>query len=174
MAKYSLEFKLEVVKKFIAGESLPKLKGVQDKTILRYAQSRAKIYKEFDKNILDPKIIYRTYTLAEKIKACKEIIKGKSMRQVARELGMESHGTVRRWYNDYIKHGIAGLQYRKGIKPITSVKETKPMKKPLTKDEREELISLGKRNEILEAENDFLKKLNALVSSKEGKDTKAK
>ena len=57
MAKYSLEFKLEVVKKFIAGESLPKLNGVQDKTILRYAQSRSKIYKEFDKNILDPKII---------------------------------------------------------------------------------------------------------------------
>ncbi len=48
------------------------------------------------------------------------------------------------------------------------------MKKPLTKDEREELISLRKRNEILEAENDFLKKLSALVSSKEGKDTKAK
>ena len=43
--------------------------GVQVKTILRYAQSRAKIYKEFDKNILHPKIIYRTYTLAEKIKA---------------------------------------------------------------------------------------------------------
>ena len=49
MGKYSLEFKLEVVKKCIAGESLLKLKGVQDKTILRYAQSRPKIYKEFDK-----------------------------------------------------------------------------------------------------------------------------
>ncbi len=48
---------------------MPKLKGVQDKTILRYAKSRAKIYKEFDKNIINPKIIYRTYTLAEKIKA---------------------------------------------------------------------------------------------------------
>ena len=40
MGKYSLEFKLEVVKKFIAGKSLLKLKGVQDKTILRYAWYR--------------------------------------------------------------------------------------------------------------------------------------
>ena len=54
------------------------------------------------------------------------------------------------------------------------VLENQPMKKQLTKSEREELLALRKRNEILEVENDFLKKLDALVSKKEKKGTKAK
>lgn len=87
---------------------------------------------------------------------------------------MRTHSTVRRWYLAYLKDGIAGLQYKKGIKMKTSVEVSKTMKKTLTDSEREELISLRKRVEILEAENEFLKKLKALVLKEKGKDTKAK
>ena len=46
---------------------------------------------------------------------------------------------------DYQKDGIAGLQYKKGIKPCTSVKISTYMKKPLTKDLSEEVKALKKR-----------------------------
>jgi len=75
---------------------------------------------------------------------------------------------------DYTEHGVAGLQYRKGIKPSTSVVISNPMKKRLTKAEKEELIALRKRNEILEIENEYLKKLDALVSKRERAEAKAK
>lgn len=174
MAKYSYEFKIDVVLKFLNGKPLPHVAGVADKTILRYAQSWAKIYKEKGPELLRPVVFYRSYTLKEKVAAVKRINKGESMRAVARDLDMESHGTVQKWYDAYRKDGIAGLQYRKGIKPCRSVLETKPMKKKLSNSEREELFALRKRNQILECENDYLKKLSALISKKEGKDIKAK
>lgn len=87
---------------------------------------------------------------------------------------MRCHSTVRRWYLDYLRNGIAGLQYKKGIKPVTSVEESTKMKKRITRTEKEELISLRKRNEILEIENEYLKKLDALVSKREKEEAKAK
>ncbi len=44
-------------------------------------------------------------------------------------MGTKSHSTVRRWYLDYVKNGVTGLQYKKGIKVKTSVDISEPMKK---------------------------------------------
>lgn len=174
MAKYSKDFKLKCIKSLDESLPLPKYPGVSEKTILRHAQNWRRAYRIKGESILENTIIYRNYTLRDKVKACKRVMKGESMRSVALDLGMESHGTVRRRFLDYTNNGIAGLQYSKGKKPITMVLENQPMKKQLTKSEREELLALRKRNEILEVENDFLKKLDALVSKKEKKGTKAK
>ena len=89
-------------------------------------------------------------------------------------MGARDHATVRRWCLAYRKDGIAGLQYRKGIKTKTSIELSTPMRKRLSKGEREELLSLRKRNEILELENEYLKKLDALVSKREAEEAKAK
>ena len=167
MAKHSKDFKLKCVKSLDESLPLPKYPGVSEKTILRHAQNCRRAYRIKGESILENTIIYRNYKLQDKIKACERVMKGESMRKVALDLGMANHSTVRRWFYDYSQYGIAGLQYRKGKKPVTMVLDDKPMKKPLTNSEREELIALRKRNEILEAEIDFLKKLDALVSKKE-------
>ncbi len=89
-------------------------------------------------------------------------------------MGTKTHSTVRTWYLNYMKYGVEGLKYRKGIKVSTSVEISTPMKKRLSKSEREELLALRKRNEILELENEYLKKLDALVSKREAEEAKAK
>lgn len=174
MAKYPKEFKLKCIECLDKSLPLPKYPGVKEQTILRHAQNWRKAHRIKGESVLENTIIYRNYKLQDKIKACKRIMNGESMRNVALDLGMANHSTVRRWFCDYSQYGIAGLQYRKGKKPFTMVLDDKPMKKPLTNSEREELIALRKRNEILEAEIDFLKKLDALVLKKEKKNTKAK
>ncbi len=99
---------------------------------------------------------------------------GLNYREVARRMGMRAHSTVRRWHLDYMKDGVAGLQYRKGIKVSTSVETSTPMKKKLSSSEREELLSLRKRNKDLELQVDYLKKLRALAAKKRKKSAKAK
>lgn len=47
MAKYSLEFKLELINRYLNKEHLPRIKGAKEITLIRYAQSCAKIYKEY-------------------------------------------------------------------------------------------------------------------------------
>ena len=44
----------------------------------------------------------------------------------------------------------------------------------LTKSEKEELILLREKNKYLEMENEYLKKLDALVTKREAEETKAK
>lgn len=64
-------------------------------------------------------------------------------------MGTKSHSTARRWYLDYVKNGVAGLQYKKGIKAKISVDISEPMKKKLTNSEREEFKSIKKVTKYL-------------------------
>lgn len=174
MPKYSKEFKLKCIEFYEKNHKYPKIDGVSKKSVEKYIWEWKHLFKIMGEKGLDNTIFYKSYTLKDKIKACKRINAGENYTQVAQSIGMRTHSTVRRWYLAYLKDGIAGLQYRKGIKTKTSVEVSKTMKKTLTDSEREELISLRKRVEILEAENEFLKKLKALVLKEKGKDAKAK
>lgn len=174
MPKYSKEFKLKCIEFYEKNQKYPKIDGVSKKSVEKYIWEWKHLFKIMGEKGLDNTIFYKSYTLKDKIKACKRINAGENYTQVAQSIGMRTHSTVRSWYLAYLKDGIAGLQYRKGIKTKTSVEVSKTMKKTLTDSEREELISLRKRVEILEAENEFLKKLKALVLKEKGKNTKAK
>lgn len=174
MARYDKEFKLHCIQCLQSNKPLPIVDGIKPKSLRDYTNLWIKLYKENGEAALEDGFIARHYSLKEKMWAVKQVLKGKSMNEVARKMGMRSHSCVRRWYLDYMKDGVAGLQYRKGIKPSTSVDISTPMKKRLSKGEREELLALRKRNEILELENEYLKKLDALVSKREEEEAKAK
>ena len=74
------------------------------------------------------------------------------------KFGISGSATVRQWELRYLENGIEGLEdKKKGRKPRTP----KP-KPPKTKEE--ELLD---RVQYLEAENAYLKKLNALVAERE-------
>ena len=174
IAKYDVEFKKKCIKAYEEKKELPKVDGVLPISMIKFVTQWRLLLKEQGEQGITNDIIYRNYSLKDKIKAVKRINKGETYSEVARSIGMRSHSTVRRWHLDYMKHGVAGLQYKKGIKPSTSVVISNPMKKRLTKAEKEELIALRKRNEILEIENEYLKKLDALVSKRERAEAKAK
>lgn len=140
MPKYDIEFKKKCIYLFDNKMPLPTIEGVLPNALIRNVNEWKFLFKEQGEKGLSNEIIYKNYTLKDKIKACKRIVKGETYSEVSRSIGMSCHSTVRRWYLDYMKDGIVGLQYRKGIKPVTLVQVSKQMKKKLTAQEKEELI----------------------------------
>ena len=174
MARYDKDFKLRCIKALNEHKPLPKVEGVKDICIVKYAMLWRTNYHEMGEKGIEDGYFQNHFTVKDKIKAVKMVLKGMSYHAVGRKFGMRAHSCVRRWHLAYMKDGVAGLQYKKGIKPSTSVELSTPMKKRLSKSEREELLALRKRNEILELENEYLKKLDALVSKREQEEAKAK
>jgi transposase len=81
-----------------------------------------------------------------------------SCKETAILFGISGSSTVWQWEQRYLEKGIEGLEgKKKGRKPKT------PKPKP-PKTREEELLD---RIQYLEAENEYLKKLNALVAERE-------
>ena len=79
---------------------------------------------------------------------------------------------IKRWERIYLEEGAAGLMTeRRGRKSVG-----RPRKKPLDQEIENDLIAenqcLRERNQYLEAENEYLKKLDALVRAEEQKNGK--
>ena len=80
--------------------------------------------------------------------------------------------TLHRWERIYLEEGAAGLMVERRGRKSTG----RPRKKPLDKSVEEDLIAenqrLKERIEYLEAENEYIKKLSALVYAEEQKSGK--
>ena len=97
-----------------------------------------------------------------------------SYRETARKYNIglnESQGKdrLRGWERIYLEEGAAGLMTERRGRKSTG----KPRKKPLNKEIENDLIAenqrLKERNQYLEAELEYLKKLDALVRAEEQK-----
>ena len=96
-----------------------------------------------------------------------------SYRETARKYGLEKNSmggamkTLHRWERIYLEEGAAGLMTERRGRKSTG----RPRKQPLEKSVEEDLIAenqrLRERNEYLEAELAYLKKLDALVRERE-------
>ena len=100
-----------------------------------------------------------------------------SYRETARKykIGLnESQGKdrLRGWERIYLEEGAAGLMTERRGRKSTG----RPRKKPLNKEIENDLIAenqrLKERNQYLEAELEYLKKLDALVRAEEQKNGK--
>ena len=100
-----------------------------------------------------------------------------SYRQTARKYNIgsnESQGKdrLRGWERIYLEEGAAGLMAERRGRKSTC----RPRKQPLNKSMEEDLIAenqrLKERIEYLEAENEYIKKLSALVYAEEQKSGK--
>lgn len=168
--RYSKEFKLECVKKFKAGEYIKDPGGCKHATFQKNLENWAKIYDSLGEVGLDhnkPKL-----TLEEKLSAIHRIEDGESITSVALSLG-RNQDLLGKWYKIYLQDGIKGLQLRsKKGRPPKVKKESKKIEKELT---QEELIKqLQKENEELKIENEYLKKLKALVQARMDQQQKKK
>lgn len=109
----------------------------------------------------------RQYTGEFKLQVVKAMQTGKlSYREAARQFQISDHKSVAQWERIYLEEGPVGLyKERRGRAPSNT-------KKPeLNKKVEEDLIA---ENQRLRAENDYLKKLNALVLEEERRNKRRK
>ena len=170
--KYSWEFKLDCVNKYKNGEYIPtpgKTKSQRD-TFMHQVRAWAKAYEDLGVDGLKHSPTNMDWTPEERFALVAKVLAGNSIKSVAKDAHVDS-GQLFKWVRRYDERGMEGLQCRKG-RP--SMKEKKAKKARLSASEREELKLLRERNEYLEMENEYLKKLDALVSEREAAEAKAK
>ena len=99
----------------------------------------------------------KKYSREIKLKAIKRVYEGESQRQVAIDLGLSESTTLRDWIRIYKSKGEEGI------------KDSHSRSHYLLHEDRLNKIavdSLKDRNEYLEAENEYLKKLYSLILAK--------
>ena len=156
MTKHKKEKKLEAIQAVETGESIG---GVAR----RYGIERRelshlwKIYQKHGPEGLANRCY--NWTVTQKYEVLKYMHENQlSCRETGIKFGIVTSSTVQRWENLYLEHGIDGLENKKKGRKPRSVKPKPP------KTREEELLG---RIEDLEIENEYLKKLNALVAERE-------
>jgi len=91
MAKYDVEFKKKCIKAYEEKKELPKVDGVLPISMIKFVTQWRLLLKEQGEQGITNDIIYRNYSLKDKIKAVKRINKGETYSEVARSIGMRSH-----------------------------------------------------------------------------------
>jgi transposase-like protein len=165
--KLTLEDKMKIIEL--------RKQGLGYKTIakkINIAFSRIKIIlAEYEKHGIEgikhpPK--NRKYSVELKLEIIRRVFDGESKTSLAAEYNLPGAGTIVSWMKKYEELGYNGLEGKQGRprgRPKIMTKEEKK-NTPLTNDEREELIRLRKEKEYLEMENEYLKKLDALVKER--------
>ena len=157
MTKHSIEKRIEAVQVVTTeGESIAnvaKRYGIS-KTVVR---RDLKILNQEGKEI--KKSLTYNWTAEQKYQVLKYMHENQlSCQDVSIQLGISGSSTVWQWEQKYLENGIEGLENKKKGRRPRTVKSKPP------KTREEELLE---RIEDLEIENEYLKKLNALVAERE-------
>lgn len=111
----------------------------------------------------------KKYSADFKMMIIKQVYEGKSKTSLAAEYNLSGAGTIVQWMYKYEELGYNGLiakqkgRPKKIMNPEKEEKTTKVNSSPLTDSERKEFEELKKKYKEIEMENEFLKKLDALV-----------
>jgi len=166
MAKYSIEYKLEIVNSVNAGMS-------QTEAAKKYQVNKGDVQKwtaayqaHGIEGIKHKRVSYPGEFKQTVIEDMRE--NGLSMRETAAKYNLGNHGVVATWERIYLEEGAPGLYVeRRG--QVTGKRLGRPPK--LSKENEEDLIA---ENQRLRMEIDYLKKLNALVREREASEKKKK
>ena len=164
--KYSQEFKLDCVKKYKNGEHIEDPPGTKHKSFRRQVMRWARIYDSLGEMGLShnrPKL-----SIEEILILFTRVENGESYTSAANSQGIQE-GQLIKWHRIYLEKGIDGLKSLKRGRPTMNKK--KPFKKDDSKKTKEELLE---ELEYLKAENEYLKKLDALVQKRENRQPKKK
>jgi len=169
LAKYSLEFKLKVVKYILdeknSSEQASKIFDVPVSPIKRWVK-RYEIHGS--KGLL---MKQGSYTGDFKLNVIEYMHDNHmSINEAAAHFGIPSDATVGKWERTYYEEGSEAL-FRDNRGRTKGKMKTKQPKKSLPKSTEEDLIAEVQR---LRMENEYLKKLNALVQKKEESAKKTK
>ena len=172
--KYSLEFKMECVQKYMKGEYIPTpgKSHNQRLSFLSHVRAWTKKYNDLGIDGLKHSNTNIEWTQEKRFELVAKVLAGNSIKSVAKSAHIND-GQLYQWVKRYKEKGMDGLQLRKGRKPKMP-RGTKKDSTKLTKSEKEELILLREKAKYLEMENEYLKKLDALVTKREAAEAKAK
>jgi transposase len=162
--KYTLDFKMECVKlvleKQYSCEAVSKQKGPNKSNIRMWVN----FYNKYGESGLFPRK-NQSYTIDFKLKVLKSIEKKLlSLRETCVEFNIPSMSIIIKWQRDFADFGIEGLNKKPRGRPKTMTnfkRKKRKSDKPLSREE--ELLL---ENEVLRAELDLLKKLQALTQAK--------
>ena len=115
----------------------------------------------------------KDWTAEKRFELVAKVLAGNSITSVAVNAHINS-GLLCQWVRKYNERGMDGLQCKRGRPSGQFVMKKKTKKPKLSVSEQEELKLLRERNEYLEMENEYLKKLDALVSKREAAEARAK
>ena len=163
--RFTKEFKLECVRKYKSGERIVDPGGCKHKTFWNTVVEWVRIYDAVGEIGLEHKKPKRAWQ--DKMDMIHRVLDGESISEVALSNGIK-HDLLSKWYKIYQESGVEGLKLdRRGRRP-------KMAKKPKTSNETKTKEELEKELEYLRAENEYLKKLNALVQKRKGRQPKKK
>ena len=169
MAKLTREQRIEIYHKRKSGVTIPSLckqYGI-NKNMICYL---VKLIDKHGEDVLrrDSNRYYSPQLKLEMIN--KVLIDNQSIKSVSLEYGLTSHAMLNNWIKSYKENGYTIVEKKRG-KPPTMKRITKPID-PNDKD----AIIKAKDEEILrlKAENEYLKKLRAVVQARKGQQPKTK
>ena len=173
--KYSWEFKLECVSKYKNGEYIatPGKTRNQRITFMNHVKEWVKNYDDLGIDGLKHSSTHKNWTPEKRFELVAKVLVGHSIASVARNAHINP-GQLIQWVRRYNEKGMDGLQCKRGRPTKQIVMKKKTKKSKLSVSEQEELKLLRERNEYLEMENEYLKKLDALVSKREAAEARAK
>ena len=161
MAKYSADFKLQIVKEYLEGflgyGLLAEKYGIPNRAqIARWVHT----YNAFGKEGLSKKQSKEVYSVHFKIDVLHFMKQtGASYQETAIRFNLHNPTLIANWYSKFSREGMEGLIEKvKGKPPMSKNRKPKSEKlgKPLSREEQ-----LERENELLRLENAYLKKLRA-------------
>lgn len=163
MVKFSPEEKVNVVKKYLDGSDGVKRLAKSIKVHPSVIQQWVKRYKAVGEKAFEKR--YTSYSLQYKLDVLNYMDKqGTSIRETAAIFNIPSYETVRRWKEAYDLNGVDSLLTKKRGRPAMANKNIRPKLNHTVVEGSIE--ALQEENERLRLENDYLKKLNALIQKK--------
>ena len=168
MSKLTREDKIEIYKRRLKGEtisSLAKSFNIRESNI-KYLIT---LIEKHRNNILR-KSKNRVYSKEFKLQAINRIlINNESVNSVALDIGLISAGILHNWLSKFKENEYNVVEKKKGRKPKSM---TKPKKNEKVLSEKDKIKQLEDEIIYLKAENEYLKKLRALVLERELKEKK--
>ena len=166
--KFTKEFKLECIEKYKRGERVPDPDNCTHETFRHTLNLWVKIFNQLGETGLEHNKPILSYY--DKVLCVKRVIKGESFHSIASSIGRD-HSQISRWYNIYLHQGFEGLKSKKKGRPPKMKRKEKDLHSLSLKEQNEEL---KRRLELLEIENEYLKKLAALVQKRKAQQQKKK
>ena len=168
MSKLTIKDKIEIYERRKKGETISSLTKAFDvnESNIRYLIA---LIKKHGYDILR-KDKNRTYSKVFKLQIINRIlINHESINSIALDTGLIFSGILNNWLSKFKENGYNVIEKKKGRKPKSM---TKPKKNNKTLSEKEKIKQLEDEILYLKAENEYLKKLRALVQERELKEKK--